>query len=148
VSKTSSGWAFLRALGQRWWWLVTSMCGGVLFIVGLVGLTPTFTWVLGLVILVGFILVASYFVYRDLFKTNLELSKRVTATVVLQPKKRLDFNDRATVSDIETTMDKIHGHSDPKGIERELKSGLPIDSIITGLCTRCFKPRNESGGTV
>jgi hypothetical protein len=134
--------------GFLWGWLVGSVAGGIQTILALVGITPTSTWIIGIVVFVACLLVAMYLGYRDLYiKFQLTIDKPTpSSTVVRQPRVRLMATDIAVLIDLESQMKDRHGDSDDSGIERDYRNWIDPDDILNRKCTRCGKPRNQKGG--
>ncbi len=66
-------------------------------------------------------------------------------TIALRPKTHLSWRDRATLNNIETKMQELHGHNDRRVMEAEILRGVSANDLIRMKCTICFKPRDQRG---
>ncbi len=70
---------------------------------------------------------------------------RDAPAIALRPKSHLSWRDRATLSNIETKMQELHGHNDRRVMEAEMLRGVSASDLIRMKCTICFKPRDQQG---
>ena len=86
---------FAEAITKRWWWLVIGVIGGAQSIASGLGYTPHVSWIIGIVILVFSLLVASFLAYRDLYMhLELEIEKQPRAPTQPYQKRKITAGGR------------------------------------------------------
>jgi hypothetical protein len=103
-------------------------------------------WVLLSMGLLIAILLAYHEVRMQSVRLEIELSKKPITT--LRPRTRLSTSHRMTLIDIEQQMESIHGHSDPFGLEADIRDGILTGELMQRNCHRCGKPRNQRGDDI
>ena len=148
----STGFFFLGFI-KRIWWLLPALLSNPFDIAERIFhvqyVVPQFiTW-----LLLGLgIIIATILTYHDLrmqklkLETKYEILEKTQSNLPRRPRKNM-VNVLPVLFDLQSLMEKQHGHYDDTGLLQDLEDGIDTNIILTRNCLKCGKPRNQRGGS-